>query len=261
MVVIVTVALVAVFMVVTVTVALVAVFMFMMMVMMVVLLLDLAEKVSRQRMAFRHGFQQLRAGQFIPRRGHDASRFVMAAQQGNTFVELFRLHVLGTAQNHRTGMFDLIVKELAEVLHIHLCFRSVGDRDECIQFYRLVLGNALHRMDHVGQLADPGRLDQDAVGMIGRDDFLKRLAKVSDQRAADAAGIHFGDLDPGFLQKAAVNTDLTEFVFDQYDLFAGKRFLKQLFDQRGFARPKEAGNDIDLCHLKTLLSVRLCLYL
>ena len=63
-------------------------------------------------------------------------------------------------------------------------------------------------------LADTGGLNDDAVRMELLLYLHKRFAEISDKRAADAAGIHLGNLDAGLLQKAAVDADFTEFVLD-----------------------------------------------
>ena len=53
--------------------------------------------------------------------------------------------------------------------------------------------------------------------------LLQRTAEITHKAAADAAGIHLGDLNPGLLEKAAVNTDLSEFILDQHQLFPAKK--------------------------------------
>ena len=84
--------------------------------------------------------------------------------------------------------------------------------------------------------------------------LLQRLVEVAHQRAADAAGGHFADLHAAVLQEAAVNGDLAELVFDQHQLFALIGLGQQLLDERGLARAKESGDNVDLCHSKTFFS-------
>lgn len=96
-------------------------------------------------------------------------------------------------------------------------------------------GHALYGADDVGQLAHAGRLDDDAVGMIGLDDLFERFAEIAHKRTADAARIHLGNLDAGLLQESAVNADFAEFVLNEHNLLALKRLLQQLFDERGLA--------------------------
>ena len=91
--------------------------------------------------------------------------------------------------------------------------------------------------------------------MVGIHDFAKGFTEIPDQGAADASGIHFTDLDAGFFQESAVDADLSEFIFDQYDLLACKRLGEQLFDQCCLSGSEEAGNNIDFCHLTHPLSI------
>ena len=231
-------------------------------VMMVVLMLlgcmyDLSQYLSRQRVAVLHDRQQLRTGQLIPGSRHDAGILVVLAQQGNDLLQTVFLDKLGTGEQDSTRVLDLIEEELAEVLGVHLGLLGIDNRDKAVEDDRLVLCNALHGSDDVGQLADARGLDQDARRVVGLDDFLQCLAEVTDQRAADAARVHFGDLDTGILEEAAVNADLTELVLDQHDLFTLERFGQQAADQGRLARAQETGNNINLGHKKRPLSKRL----
>ena len=58
--------------------------------------------------------------------------------------------------------------------------------------------------------------------MIGLHHFLQGGSEVPYQRAADAAGVHFLDLDSGLFQESAVNTDLSELIFNQNHLASGQ---------------------------------------
>ena len=75
--------------------------------------------------------------------------------------------------------------------------------------------------------------------MVGIHDFAKGFAEIPDQGAADASGIHFTDLDAGFFQESAVDADLSEFIFDQYDLLACKRLGEQLLISVVFPAPRK----------------------
>ena len=77
---------------------------------------------------------------------------------------------------------------------------------------------------------------------------MQSLLEVAHQAAADAAGVHLGDLDAGLLEKAAVDADLTEFVFDEHQLFAAVGLGDELADQSGFTGSQKAGEDIDFGH-------------
>ena len=200
------------------------------------------------RLAFQR-LDQLLARQLAPRGGDDGGNGIMLPQHGNGRVQLALRDGIGTGQDDGGGGFDLVVVELAEVLHIHLDLARVGHGHGVAQ-RDLVIRHLAHSGDDVGQLAHAGRLDQNTVGMVLGNDLLQRLAKIAHQRAADAAGVHLGDVDAGILQKAAVNADL---VLDQHQLLPLVAFGDHLFDQGRLARAEEAGENINFCHKKHLL--------
>ena len=203
------------------------------------------------RLAFQR-LDQLLARQLAPRGGDDGGNGIMLPQHGNGRVQLALRDGIGTGQDDGGGGFDLVVVELAEVLHIHLDLARVGHGHGVAQ-RDLVIRHLAHSGDDVGQLAHAGRLDQNTVGMVLGNDLLQRLAKIAHQRAADAAGVHLGDVDAGILQKAAVNADLAELVLDQHQLLPLVAFGDHLFDQGRLARAEEAGENINFCHKKHLL--------
>ena len=112
-------------------------------------------------------------------------------------------------------------------------------------------GHLLHCRHHIGQLTNAGGFDDDPVGMILFDHLVQRFAKIAHQAAANTAGIHLSNVNPRILQKAAVNTDLTELIFDQNQLLTGISFLDHLFDESSLTRTQKTGKNIDLCHCHT----------
>ena len=174
----------------------------------------------------------------------------MLPQHGNGRVQLALRDGIGTGQDDGGGGFDLVVVELAEVLHIHLDLARVGHSHGVAQ-RDLVIRHLAHGGNDVGQLAHAGWLDQNTVGMVLGNDLLQRLAKIAHQRAADAAGVHLGDVDAGILQKAAVNADLAELVLDQHQLLPLVAFGDHFFDQGRLTRAEEAGENINFCHKNT----------
>ena len=211
---------------------------------------DFGQDLSRQRVAVLHDRQQLRAGELIPRGSDDACVFVVLTQQGDYLLQPVLLDKLGAREQDSARVLDLIEEELAEVLGVHLGLLCVNHRDKAVEDDRLMRGYALDRCDDVGQLADARGLDDDAVRMVGFDDLLQCLAKVADQRAADTARVHLGDLHTRILEEAAVNADLAELVFDQHDLLALERLGQQALDERGLAGAQEAGDNINFGHKK-----------
>ena len=111
----------------------------------------------------------------------------------------------------------------------------------------------LYRTDDIRQLAHAGRLNQNAVGVVLLDHIVQRLTEVAHQRAADAARVHFVYHNAGILEKTAVNTDLTEFVFDQHHLLAFQGVCQQPLDQRGLTSAQKSRNNINFRHLFRLI--------
>ena len=194
-----------------------------------------------------HGFQNLRAGEGGPIGGDNHGGGVLFPQHGRHFRQLLGIHARGAGEDDRSGEFHLVVKELAEILHVHLAFFRVHHGGEAVEG-NFGGGEALHGANHIAELAHARGLDEDAVGGVLFQHLLQRLAKIAHQAAADAALAHFRHLDAGVLHKAAVNTDFAEFVFNQHKLFALEGLGDELLNQRGFARAQEAGENIDLRH-------------
>ena len=146
-----------------------------------------------------HGLQDLLAGQGVPGGGDDGSGGVLLTQHGHSGGDLFLGGVLGAAQDDAACVADLVVVELTEVLHIHLDLVDVGHGNEAAQLNIQMLGHALDSAGHVGQLADAGGLDDDAVRVVLLHHLLQSGAEIAHQRAADAAGVQLIDLDAGLL--------------------------------------------------------------
>ena len=225
-----------------------AAFLAMLIVVMVMLLL-LGQLLQRRRKSIPafHGRQQLLPVQFVPRGRHDGRSRVLFPQQRNTGIQLVLLHPAGAAQNNGAGVLHLVIEKLAEILHIHLGLGGVHHGGKAVQHHIRHL-QILHRTDNVAQLSDAGRLDKDAVGVIGVHHLPQRLAEIPHQTAADAAAVHFGNVDPGLLQKAAVNADLTKLIFNEYQLLAGIGLGNQLLDEGRLAGAQKAGENIDFSH-------------
>ena len=208
---------------------------------------DHLRKLLRQSILVLHGLKDLLAGELLPGRRDDHGVGVMLAQQGDGGCQLFLADGGSTAENDAGRRLNLIRIELTEILQIDLAFCRVRHGDEAAQC-DFVRCNAFHRTDHITELANAGRLDKNAVRLVLRDHLLQRAAEIPDKRTADAPGVHFIDLDAGFLHEAAVNTDLTELVFYEDKLFSLIGFPDHLLDERGLARAKKTGINVDDCH-------------
>ena len=197
-----------------------------------------------------HGLEQLLAGQVIPGRGDDGCHAVVLPEHGHCGVQLGLRNGIGTGQNNSGSGLHLIVVELTEVLHIHLDLACIGNRHSVAQG-NLVVGHFVHRADDVGQLAHTGGLNENSVGVILLDDLLQSLAEIAHQRAADAAGVHLGNVDARILEEAAVNADFAELIFNQHQLLSLVAFGNQLFNQRRLAGAQKSGKNINFCHSNT----------
>ncbi len=194
-----------------------------------------------------HGITQLSTGQLAPRRGDDGGYLIVLPEHGNSHIQLLLRNGIGTGQNDGGGGFDLVVIELAKVLHVDLDLACIDHRNSKAQGH--VLGSdLLHSGDHIRQLAYTGGLDDDAVRAIFLNDLGQCTAKITHQRATDTTGVHFGNVDACLLQKTAVNTDLAKFILDQHQFLSCVSFADHLFDQRGLACPQKARINIDFCH-------------
>ena len=194
-----------------------------------------------------HGLQHLRARQFAPGGRHQGRLLIMLPQQSHRCIQFCLGDHVGTRQNDRGGGFDLIIIELTEVLHINLDLTGIS-HCHCIAQLHILAGYLFHRCHHIGQLAHSGGLNDDPIGMILLDYLVQCLAKVTHQRAADTAGVHLRNVDARLLEKATVNADLTEFIFDENQLLTAVGFLDHFLDQCGLAGSKKTGINIDFSH-------------
>ena len=195
-----------------------------------------------------HGIHNLLALQLVPVGGDDGGLRVLLPDHGHGAGDLVLTGSAGTAQNDGIGMADLVVVELTEVLHVQPHLVHVRHGHKAVQLHIPLGGNALHSLGHVAQLAHAGGLDQDAVRLVLVDNLLQSLPEVAHQAAADAAGVHLGNLDAGLLQKAAVDADLAELILDEHQLLARVGLGNQLLDERGLAGAQKAGKNINLGH-------------
>ena len=215
---------------------------------------DALHQLVRQRHLL-HGRQNGLAVQLIPGGGDDGGVRVLLPQQRHGGLQLFGADLLGAAEDDGAGSLDLVVVELAEVLHVHLHLGGIGHGDKAVQLHlRHVLHGVLHRQNHVRQLAHARRLNEDAVGAELLLHIHQRPPEVAHQGAADAARGHLADLHAGILQKAAVDADLAELVLNEYQLLALVGLRQHLFDERGLARAQKSGHNINFSHKMRFLS-------
>ena len=176
----------------------------------------------------------------------------MLTNQSNTCIQFVLGNGIGTGENDGRCCFNLIVIELTKVLHINLdlaCIHHGNGIAQCNFF----TGHLLHSSNHIGQLSNTGGFNDHAVRREFCNHLLQCLAEIANQAAANAAGVHFCNVDTGILQETAVNADLAKFILNQNQFLTLVGFLNHLLDEGGFTRTQKAGKHINFCHFKHLL--------
>jgi hypothetical protein len=201
-------------MMVVVTAAAMAFLVIVVMMMVMMFLFQFCQRCGQGCLAF-HGLQKLRTGQFVPGSNYQGSLRIVFSQERHSGVQFDLGNGIGAGQNDGGSGLDLIVIELAEVLHIDLDLAGIGNGHSIAQLH-ILIGHLLNGSDHIAEFANAGGLDDDTLGGILLDDLGQRLAEIAHQAAADAAGIHLGNVDTGILQETAINADLAELILDQH---------------------------------------------
>jgi hypothetical protein len=184
----------------------------------------------------------------------DGGVLIVLAKELHTLGDFFFADLVCPCQDDSTCIGDLVIEKFAKILEIDFALGCVYNGGGAVEVHLRVLGSIVDGTHNVRELADTGGLDQDALGSIGGHDFPEGGAEITDQRAADAACVHLTDLNAGLFKESAVNTDLTEFVFDQNDFRACKSIFEKLFNECRLAGTQESGNDIYFCHCNTSCS-------
>ena len=196
------------------------------------------------------GREDLAAGNRLPGRRDDHGALVPFAEESDRGGHRLLGHIPGARKDDGTGVLHLVVEEFAEVFHIHTALLSIHHHGGTA---KLGLGKieVADGTNDVAELADARRLNKNAVGGVVGDHLTERPSKITDEATADAAGVHFVDGDPRLAEKATVDPDLTELIFNENDSLTGIRLGNQLFDQGSLPRAEKAGIDINFCHGNT----------
>ena len=87
-----------------------------------------------------------------------------------------------------------------------------------------------HSGDDVAELADAGRLDDDAVGMIRVQHLCRATSAKSPTRLQQIQPEFISVISyAGIFEESAVDADLTEFILDEDDLLAAERLVRAAF--------------------------------
>ena len=228
-------------------------FVFIVMVMVVMMLVLSLFKKSLQLVIkgilLSHSVNKLLACELVPLSCNDRSYRVERLQAGNDLVYLLSGKSGCMAEDDAACIGYLVVEEFTEVLLIHLALLCVYDSSKAVELY-IVSVYILNSTDNVAELAYAGGLDEDTVRSVVCQYLFQSLSEVTYQRAADASGVHFSYFDTGFLKKTAVDTDVTELILDEHQLFAVISLFYQLFDEGGLSGSEETGENCYLSHIK-----------
>ena len=205
-------------------------------------------KLCLKGVALFHGLQYLGACQLAPGGDYEGGIRVVLPEKGYVGIQLIRAYLAGAAEYNRVGVLYLVVEELTEVLHVHLALVCIHNGREAVELQG-VRAYVLHRPYNVAELAHAGGLYKYAVGGVLVHNLPERLAEVAYQAAADAAGVHLGNLYPGVLHEAAVYAYLAEFVLYEHQPFALVGLGYELLYKGGLASAQKAGKNINLGHL------------
>ena len=222
---------------------------------MIVVMMMLMLHVQHDGAAGLDDLQHHLSRQLVPGGGDDAHAGMGLLDQAAALLHAVSGEHLGAAEDDGIGGLDLIQEELAEVLHVHAGLAGVHDGRAAGDFHFGMIGLALlHRSDDLAQLANAAGLDDQAVGVVLRDQLVHGLLEVAHQGAADAAGVQLIHDDTGILHERAVHAHVAVLVLQQDDLLALDG-SQQLLDQSRLARAQEAGNNIDLDHVHISISI------
>ena len=219
-------------------------------VMMLMLFLELVERILKAILLL-HSGKNVLAVEVIPRSSNDGSGSIVLSDKLDCRLYLLRLGKVGMRKDDGGCIGDLIIIELAKVLHIHLTLVNVGNGGKAIKLGVRSL-NRLDRLDNVGELTYSAGLDDNSVGVELVKHLNESLGKIAYKRAADTTGVHLGDLNASILKEAAVDTDLAEFVLNKHELFTAICFLDELLYKCGLTGSEEAGKNIYFRHFQKI---------
>ena len=200
-----------------------------------------------KRVLIFHSSKYILTGERLPRSYDYRCALVMLADKRNRFLDFSVLSAVSVGEDYCRCVFYLVVKELTEVLHIHFALICIGNGGEAVKNRTLAL-NGSYSLYNVRKLSNARRLDNYSVGRKFVDNLCKCLGKISDERAAYAARVHFCYFYSCILKKSAVNSYLTELVLYKNHLFVAQGFLYKLFYESSFSRSQKSRNYINFRH-------------
>ena len=109
----------------------------------------LCQKVIQHGIMLLNDFKQLRPGQLRQGCCYDGCVAVLLTKHVHILLHLCSICYIGTAEHNGACIFNLVVKKLAEILHIHLALCSIHNGYGAVQFHFHVRRYVHHCLHHV----------------------------------------------------------------------------------------------------------------
>ena len=125
-----------------------------------------------------NSIKQLCAGKFIPIGSNYNGVRIVLLYKRDTLIDLFLIYKLCMAENDASGILNLIIKELTEILHMHFALFCVDNGCKTAE-YRPVCICAFDCLYNVRKLSNTGRLNENSVRRKLIDNFGKSCREVT----------------------------------------------------------------------------------
>ena len=132
-----------------------------------------SSKLLKTESAFHH-HNKLRAVQYIPRGGCNARLRILLSDKSKRLRNLILLRSISMRKYYRFSIFNLVVKEFAEILHIHSALTGIDNSNDVAKL-RVIKSCIRNRFDYVGKLSYSRWLDKDSIRMEFVYNLYKRL--------------------------------------------------------------------------------------
>ena len=124
------------------------------MIVMVMMLMLLFQQLIRQRYRMLHNLQDFLSIQLLNRSGNNSCLLIDRTKKLHRLHCFLLVYNIGTAHDNRACILNLIVKELAEVSHIHFAFLGINNCSVAVQLNINILFHTLYSLDNVGKLTN-----------------------------------------------------------------------------------------------------------
>ena len=149
--------------------------------MMVMMLMLFLKHFLLQRYRMLHNLYQFLSVKVLNRSCDDGCIFIQAAKKLQGLLNFLLSCDICTAHDDGACILDLIVKELTEVLHVHLAFLGINNSCIAVQFDVNLILNTLYSFDNVRKFTNSGWLDEDSVRVVFGNNFFQGSTEISNQ--------------------------------------------------------------------------------